>query len=176
MERGRFRSDLYFRLNVFAIALPPLRERLEDVPLLLQRGLAPTAARLCVAPPVPGPGFVERLERHTWPGNVRELHNLVERLCIEYPGEALEPTHLAGLLETATGGGCDEEGPEDLEAMQVVANGWRDTAKPSVESLAEVLRATGGNVSRASRRIGVARSTLRYWIRRNQLKHLIPGD
>ena len=75
---GSFRADLYFRLQVFEVTLPPLRERLEDLPVLVARGLAAIAARSGVAPPQCGDPFVEALAVHRWPGNVRELWNLLE--------------------------------------------------------------------------------------------------
>ena len=87
---GRFRADLYFRLNVFPIRLPSLRERPDDIPRLLQHVAARIARRL--GRPVEGiaPAFVERASAHTWPGNVRELENVVERALIMSPGGLLD--------------------------------------------------------------------------------------
>jgi sigma-54 specific flagellar transcriptional regulator A len=85
---GRFREDLFYRLSVFPVELPPLRERIEDLPLLVEHLLA------CNARDGLEPFRLERsalraLEAHHWPGNIRELANLLERLCILYPGQAV---------------------------------------------------------------------------------------
>ena len=77
---------MYFRLNVFRIEMPPLRERLEDLPSLVRTGLEKIAARLMVTvPPIPD-SFYECLATRDWPGNVRELMNILERLTILSPG------------------------------------------------------------------------------------------
>jgi len=80
--RGAFREDLYYRLNVATIALPPLRERPDDIPLLLQHFLLAAAARYEREPPVIGTAEMQTLMHHDWPGNVRELRNLAERLVL----------------------------------------------------------------------------------------------
>jgi transcriptional regulator with GAF, ATPase, and Fis domain len=82
VRRGRFREDLYFRLNVFPIAASPLRERPEDIPLIAQHFLKGAARRLNVAEPRLTEGDVRRLSRYLWPGNVRELENVIERGAI----------------------------------------------------------------------------------------------
>jgi transcriptional regulator with GAF, ATPase, and Fis domain len=82
VNAGRFRADLYFRLNVFPIVLPPLRERREDVPVLLRHFAAGTARRLGRAIDGIAPAFIAQAAAYDWPGNVRELENLVERALI----------------------------------------------------------------------------------------------
>ncbi|CAH0525166.1 sigma-54 dependent transcriptional regulator [Vibrio hippocampi] len=93
IENGDFREDLYYRLNVFPIEMPSLRERKEDIPLLLQELLARTEAEggqpICFAPRA-----VNSLMEHDWPGNVRELANLVERMVILYPNSLVDVNHL----------------------------------------------------------------------------------
>jgi chemotaxis protein methyltransferase CheR len=90
VKEGRFRADLYYRLNVFPIALPPLRERPEDIPRLVwffvnrrQRALNRKVTRI-------PPGLFTALQQHTWPGNVRELENVVERAMIHSTGDTLQ--------------------------------------------------------------------------------------
>jgi len=87
---GRFRSDLYYRLNVFPIAVPPLRERRDDIPRLLQHFAAKAARKL--GRPLDGvsPGFIERAKAYDWPGNIRELENVVERAMIMCSGPMLD--------------------------------------------------------------------------------------
>ena len=82
VRRGRFREDLYFRLNVFPIGAVPLRERPEDIPLIAQHCLAGAARRLNIPEPRLTEGDVRRLQRYAWPGNVRELENVIERAAI----------------------------------------------------------------------------------------------
>jgi len=86
IERGTFRSDLYYRLNIFPILLPPLRERLADLPVLAETLLERLAQRHGRQPPRFSPEVIDRLLRHAWPGNVRELENLLERALILTPG------------------------------------------------------------------------------------------
>jgi DNA-binding NtrC family response regulator len=94
VDAGRFRADLYFRLAVFPIALPPLRERREDIPLLLQHFAVRTARRLGRAVEGLAPTFVERARAYGWPGNIRELENLVERALILSRGGILDGSDL----------------------------------------------------------------------------------
>ena len=94
VSASRFRADLYFRLNVFPIALPPLRERRDDIPRLLQHFAAKTARRLGRAMDGIAPAFIERASAYDWPGNVRELENLVERAMIMSSGGTLDTNEL----------------------------------------------------------------------------------
>jgi len=159
---GSFRADLYYRLRVLELALPPLRERPDDIPALVEHGLRETANRLGRLAPRATESFLRALAAHSWPGNVRELLNLLERLLVRHAGATLD----AGLL-----GGELEPEPEPHE-------GGREGAADGGESarLAQALRSTGGNVARAARRLGLARSTLRHRIERFGLGHLIPRD
>jgi len=100
---SKFRSDLYFRLNVFPISVPPLRDRREDIPRLVER-LAATAARRMGRPfTTVSPGFLERARAYDWPGNIRELENLVERALIMSNDGTLEAQHLSFGLDNASG-------------------------------------------------------------------------
>ena len=138
VERGAFRRDLLFRLDVARITLPPLRERRRDVPALASLLLTRIAERLRL-PPVPcDAAFLARLTAHDWPGNVRELENVLERWLI---GGAVGPAPLR-----------------------------------EAERIGRVLDATGGNVSRAARRLGLPRSTLRGRIARHDLAPRIAQD
>jgi DNA-binding NtrC family response regulator len=94
VDASRFRADLYFRLNVFPIVIPPLRERREDVPCLLQHFVDAMARRLGRTVDGLSPAFVERARAHDWPGNVRELENVVERALIMSRGGVLDAADL----------------------------------------------------------------------------------
>jgi DNA-binding NtrC family response regulator len=166
VQEGRFRIDLYYRLNVLCFRLPPLRERLEDLPLLVEHGLRRLAAALAVPQPRASRGFLAALADHPWPGNVRELMNLLERLLVSRRVEVLEPEDLEEVWSLEEAGGDpsgsmpEPELPPGEERAQIE----------------EALLETGGNVSRTSRRLGIARGTLRYKIGRYGLSHLIPKD
>jgi DNA-binding NtrC family response regulator len=98
----RFRTDLYFRLNVFPIALPPLRARRDDIPRLLRHFAAKTARRLGRAIEGISPAFIERASAYDWPGNIRELENLVERTLIMSSGGMLDTSELSASPTGAT--------------------------------------------------------------------------
>jgi DNA-binding NtrC family response regulator len=162
VQRGAFRRDLYFRLNVFEIRMPALRERKEDILLLARAGLEKLAASLGVAPPRASDGFYRRLVEHDWPGNVRELHNLLERLLIERRVTVLEAEDLDDALPVASGGWPPPDEVADPEA--------------EARRIARILVEVGGNVSRATRRLAMPRTTLRRRIELYRLGHLIPKD
>ena len=163
VARGEFRSDLYYRLQVLEVRLPPLRERLEDVPAIVEHGLREVARRLGRGVPTTSPSLHRALCDYEWPGNVRELVNVLERLLVRHPGDRLDATALVGSLEPAPA----PDPPAGVYDRSVDVEG---------ERLAEALRSAGGNVSRAARRLGLPRSTLRHRIVRYGLRHLIPDD
>jgi DNA-binding NtrC family response regulator len=146
---GRFRQDLYYRLHVVEIALPPLRDRPEDLPDLIEHFNQQIAIRLGLPPvPVP-PAMVPRLTRYAWPGNVRELKNLVERAIL------LGGFDGAVLPESGGEGEPDEAPPDPLR-------GEADQRLETVERthVMGVLGQVGGNKTEAARRLGVSRKTL----------------
>jgi DNA-binding NtrC family response regulator len=173
VEQGRFRADLYFRLEVFHLHVPPLRDRLEDVPALVQAGLARLAQRLDVPVPAVTEAFCARLREHAWPGNVRELMNVLERALVRARGPVLDADALDGarLAPCAAPAVQRTEPADDARAPLPASEG--DCDRETVEA---VLSAVGGNISRAARRLGVARSTLRYRVRQLGLDALIPKD
>ena len=98
VRAGRFREDLWFRLNVFPIEVPPLRDRKGDIPALVQHFIERKAGELKIGEtPQLAPGAIDRLMAYDWPGNVRELENLVERaMILRHRGEPLRFDELAG--------------------------------------------------------------------------------
>ncbi len=172
VRAGRFREDLWFRLCVFAVELPPLRARPGDLALLVRAALPAAARRLGVPLPPVEADFVAALARHGWPGNVRELVHALERALLFAEGGPLgaadaEAAIEAGSLELPGAGGAAAP-PETPRAAPASAD--------PAERIASVLRATGGNLSRAARRLGLARSTLRWQVQRYGLQALIPED
>ena len=150
IRRGGFRSDLFYRLNVFALHLPPLRNRRDDVPLLADGFLAKAAAERGVEPKRLSPTALELLQEYGWPGNVRELENAMERAVILTPGAVIEATALPERVVTR-------------RAEPLVTE--RQAVNPSLEAIERayimwVLQSEGGNKSRAADVLGIDPSTL----------------
>jgi DNA-binding NtrC family response regulator len=160
VEQGRFRLDLYYRLQVFPVTLPPLRERAGDIPMLADRFLSLPGA----AQPRPqrfSAAAMERLRRHDWPGNVRELRNVVERARL-LAGELIEPEHLllpepgAGLVPAAAlAAGPSQTAP--ASAATPAGTRLRDAEQ---DIILQTLAACGGNKTRAAAQLGISLKTL----------------
>ncbi|HBH03921.1 MAG TPA: Fis family transcriptional regulator [Candidatus Rokubacteria bacterium] len=156
LEDGRFREDLYYRLNVIPITLPPLRQRREDLPLLVEHFLEHLGVELGRKLEAVSAEGMRLLTAHDWPGNVRELRNVLERAAVVASGPILDVADL-GLLEVHTE---ERQGSEGLASLEEVER----------RHIAEVLRRTGGNVSHAARILGIDRVTLYSKIKRYELR------
>jgi transcriptional regulator with PAS, ATPase and Fis domain len=154
VEKGAFREDLYYRLNVFPIRLPPLRERPEDVVPLARKFLAMLAERQGCAPPELPAATQAFLTRAPWPGNVRELRNAIERATILAGGEKLEPAHFGSL----DGAGGDRRPAH--EGMTLLEVGRLAQRRAESEAIRRALKETAGNRTEAARRLGVSYKTL----------------
>jgi DNA-binding NtrC family response regulator len=151
-RQGRFRSDLYYRLNVLRIELPPLRERKDDIPLLVERFVAEFRRERRVELPAE---TLALLAAYDWPGNVRELRNTVERALAMAPdADRLDPQLLALDLPGASDLPALQESIPFHEAKDRLVQAWER------EYLAGLLRRTAGNLSEASRRAGIDRPYL----------------
>jgi two-component system response regulator HydG len=149
-EAGRFRQDLYYRLNVVSLHLPPLRDRREDIPLLAMHFLKIFATKNAKAVKGFTPAAMDRLLKHSWPGNVRELENAVERAVVLLIGEYVSERELPpSLTEQADGAGAPKRdfGSMTLEEIERMA-------------VLDTLEQAGGNKSEAARRLGINRKTL----------------
>jgi two-component system nitrogen regulation response regulator NtrX len=157
---GRFREDLYYRLNVVPILVPPLRERLEDVPLLAEHYLRRYCAENGRGAIHFSPDAMDCLRRYRWPGNVRELRNLVERLVIMTPGDCIRVEDLPAELH-------ERLGPSPSAEHQTL----RD-ARENFEAdyIRRTLDETNWNVSEAARRLGIERTHLHRKMRTGDIR------
>ena len=151
---NRFRADLFYRLNVARLELPPLREREGDIPLLahyfVKRHSESEGRELRLAP-----DSVGALERHRWPGNIRELKNVIERAAVVCTGDVIQPHHLSlqrrsfiPLVQTPAGGVIRI--PAEGKSLQAIVD----------EAIHTTIGITGGNLSAAARILGISRPTL----------------
>ncbi|TKB57010.1 MAG: sigma-54-dependent Fis family transcriptional regulator [Nitrospira sp.] len=157
IKAGRFRLDLYYRLNVYQLRIPPLRERPEDIEPILTSFLE--TARRDYGCRIKGitPAALTILQGHDWPGNVRELHNVVEGLTITCKDEMIRPDHLPVSLRDAQSAGQNG----NTEKSSLLAYGL-SVDEMEKKMLQEALQRTGGNISEASRLLKITRNTLRY--------------
>jgi two-component system nitrogen regulation response regulator NtrX len=152
MGEGRFREDLYYRLNVIPLQVPPLRDRREDIPLLLDRFMERLAAESQSPRKTVTDAAVDCLNAYPWPGNVRELQNLVERLVLMTPRMQIEMGDLPEHVRAPDRDGRARSlGPITLAEAR---------AAFEREFLIEKLRASGWNISRAAERVGIKRESL----------------
>lgn len=153
---GLFRSDLYFRINVVPIHLPPLSERRSDIPALARHFVAKIAARFGHSTPRLTPRFVESLLQYHWPGNVRELENYLERVMLLESGDVLESVSPPGLGQVRT------------VASPVLERGSLDDQLEQVrrERILAALESCSGNQSRAAQVLQVGEPKLRFWMKK----------
>jgi DNA-binding NtrC family response regulator len=149
IQRGAFRSDLYYRLNVIQLHLPPLRERAEDVPLLARHFLAPLGTEEH-EPPTLAEETLGILARYDWPGNVRELENALERAAVLSPNRVITPASLPERVREAPKPRLAAEEAPSNPTMEVVERAY----------IQWVLQAEGGNKTRAAEVLGIDPSTL----------------
>jgi DNA-binding NtrC family response regulator len=165
---GQFRQDLFFRLSVMPIHLPPLRERVEDIPLLTQRFVTRTAAELNKEVHGIAPETVAMLQRYSWPGNVRELQHAVERAVILSRDSILQPQAFDGQrFGLAKQSGPTPPTPDSLAtgtasvSEEGVVLTTLDVAEAERRLIARALQVSGGNRTRAAELLGMSIRTLR---------------
>ncbi|MFT3842737.1 MAG: sigma-54 dependent transcriptional regulator [Myxococcaceae bacterium] len=167
IDQGRFRADLYARLRVFEIRVPPLRERRDDIVHLALHFFAKLGRELGTGTPNVGPAVLDLLSRHDWPGNVRELRNVIERALVLAAGAPIGPGHL----------------PLELRATEALVTPARSLPEPALSlSLEEVTKRhivavfndCGGNLTHAADRLGMSRLALRKRLQLYGLKPVRP--
>ena len=160
VAEGRFLSPLLYRLNVFAIHVPPLRDRVEDIPVLLEEIMSRLAVDLQVTDlPVVDPASIIALARYHWPGNVRELRNVIERSLILTEGKKLNV-----VLPSVE---ANREGWSHVSTFPERERTLHDVTDEVIESLClEALRRSDGNRRGAARTLGIARDSLYRYMKR----------
>jgi two-component system response regulator HydG len=159
VARGRFRSDLYYRLNTLTLRVPPLRERLDDIPLLVEPILAALRVQMSQGRLDLSAQFHSKLRRHSWPGNLREFQHVLAQAALLEDGPLLSGSHFEPAWLTAPPDGANAviAGP----AAPVAAALRRERRARAAEALA----AARGNKSRAAAALGISRKTLYAWLR-----------
>jgi len=184
IEEGEFREDLYYRLNVFPINLPPLRDRLDDLPVLANHFVTKFARQMGVAPAGLAADGLAKLREYNWPGNVRELENIIERAMILARGAALGAQHLDFVRRSSSPSNqsgavpvvapASSSGPSLAPAAEdgkSLAERLLDSERKEIVAAVEKSR---GNIASAARQLGINRSTLYYRLRKHGLEHLLP--
>jgi DNA-binding NtrC family response regulator len=160
IEAGRFRQDLYYRLNVVPIRVPPLRERREDIPWLGQHFLKLACEENNRRAKTFGPGALERLGEHDWPGNVRELKNTIERLGIMAPGDTIRREDVERVMQPPRAGGT-EGAASGAEGFYSPARELREMVELAERAfITRALRDCEGHVTNAAKQLGLERSHL----------------
>jgi DNA-binding NtrC family response regulator len=151
VRSGKLREDLFYRLNVFAFRLPPLRERKEDLPLLVQSFISEFNTRNQKSIAGVDQQAMRALEQHSWPGNVRELRNVIERATIIAPGPMIEPKHLTASLTVE---------PARQDQPQVALGPGVTVAEAERRLILMTLEHTRDNKTRAAEILGISLKTL----------------
>jgi two-component system nitrogen regulation response regulator NtrX len=154
IRAGRFREDLYFRLNVIPIFVPPLRDRREDVAALADHFMAGFAQEYGRRPKTFSPDATIALEQYGWPGNVRELRNVIERLMIMVPGDAIASAHLDFLDRRSN----VAQAVDNAFGQKLTLHDARDRFER--DFILRTLAEQQGNMSRTAEVLGVERSNL----------------
>lgn len=153
VSEGRFRRDLYYRLNVVRIELPPLRKRMEDLPIIAEVLIAKLSKELGKKPPKLSSRALDKLQKYAWPGNVRELRNVLERAMLVSRVGEIRVEDLLIEQQAVPSGGTSMDGP--LEEWDI-----RPLEDVSADYVARAVEATGGNRRKAARLLQISPSTL----------------
>ncbi|MFQ5989899.1 MAG: sigma-54-dependent transcriptional regulator [Candidatus Methylomirabilales bacterium] len=164
IREGKFRQDLFFRLKVLTIRIPPLRERGEDITLLAEHFLEKFNRRYSTPPRRLSAATLQSLPRYHWPGNVRELAHLIERAVLLSEGDEITPAQL-GLETIPPHLHVGDEGDLRLDLPE---QGIR-LAELERQLIHEALTLTGGNVTEAARKLGIGREALRYRMQKHAI-------
>jgi len=160
VQDGAFREDLYYRLEVLSINLPPLRERMEDLPYLVSHFKDKVAAKLGIIPPVISPDVMDAFRRYRWPGNVRELENTLEQAFILARSEELNLADLPEKLRVR------EPQPGDI----ILPPGGIVLEDLEQELIRQALERSGGRIKEAAELLGLTYKTLQYRMKKHDIE------
>ena len=171
IKEGTFREDLYYRLNIVPIPLPPLRERQEDISLLAQHFLKKYCQELAKNPQRLSPAAMDLLMRYSWPGNVRELENLMERVVIMNDEEVILPGHFPFPLQESSEG-ITFNVPKTSEELKELKRHLRDRAVEEAERLFVLgaLTRNEWNVTRSAKEVGMLRPNFQALMRKHNIR------
>ncbi len=161
IKKGNFREDLFYRLHVIPLEIPPLRERISDLKALLEHFTQTLAEQYQVAAPNYSKAAIKVLKEYHWPGNVRELRNLCERMTILLAGQTVNADNLPVEIKTARQGGKNT-------LVSLPENGL-SLEQLEIELIRQALEKTSGNRTRAARLLGLTRDTLLYRLKKYSL-------
>ena len=157
MEQGRIRQDLYYRLNVFPINNPPLRERRDDIPKLAEHFITQASAELNVPCPTITDDTTAVLVSYRWPGNIRELQNVIERAVLLSDGDKINPSHLPREIAGDSADTLSTQGDSSLWGYERAL-------------ILKALNDANWNQSQAARQLGISRDNLRYRVKKYKLE------
>ena len=157
-QQGKFRQDLYYRLNIVPLELPPLRQRLNDLEILLHTFTQQLAQRHNLPVPHYSKATLKQLRHHRWPGNVRELHNFCERMLILFSGKTIEPTNLPHEIRL--------ENPSQESNEFKLPDTGINLESLEISIIRQALQKTYGNRTKAARLLGLTRDTLLYRVKK----------
>jgi len=175
-RRRRFREDLYHRLAVVALRVPPLRERGDDVILLAEKLLNRACADYGLAPKSFTKDGLAALRTHPWPGNIRELTNVIERVALLSEASAVTAETLGFTAPGFTAPAQTSAGQDDSPEASSRSHIDQTVAAVERDHLLAAIASEGGNISRAAKRLGLTRNTLRYRLRKHGVAHAELGD
>jgi len=165
VKQNGFREDLYYRINVINLSLPPLRERKEDIPMLVTHLVEKSSRAAGKEPPEVSPKTLELLESYDWPGNIRELQNVIERAIAIATGKVIEPFHIP---ENILG----QSAPRKLFDIEIPGENF--SLNDEVENIRSLyvrkaLDMEGGNLTKAAKRLGITFRSMRYFVKKYRL-------
>lgn len=166
VNQGEFREDLYFRLEVLPILLPPLRERIEDLPLLVQHFRDKLGKRLGITAPQIAPAVLDAFRRYRWPGNVRELEHTLEQLFIFCDAGVLQLDDLPEKLRQ----------PEPVSGEYLLPAGGLVLEDLEQDMIRQALERSGGRIKEAAELLGLTYKTLQYRLKKHEIDRKHPAE
>jgi len=167
VQEGAFREDLYYRLEVIPIAIPPLRDRMDDLPLLIAHFRDKLGRKLgLTAPPRLSADAVEAIRRYRWPGNVRELEHTLEQLFVLATGETIEPEQLPAKLRA----------PEPVTGEITLPSGGLVLEDLEQELIRQALQRSGGRIKEAAELLGLSYKTLQYRLKKHEIDRAVAAE